>query len=65
MKILIESPEIYIQKCEKCGAVLQYSLNDIYVKNKGHYIGGTQMICDFDFIICPSCHEKLLATKER
>ena len=65
MTILKESPEIYIQKCEKCGAVLQYSLNDIYVKDKGHYIGGVQMICDFDFIVCPSCGEKLFATKER
>ena len=65
MTILTKSPEVYIQKCEKCGAVLQYSLNDIYVKDKGHFINGVQTACSFDFIVCPSCGEKLFATKER
>lgn len=65
MKILKESPEIYIQKCEKCGAVLQYSLNDIYIKQKPHYINGIQTSCSFDFIVCPNCGDKLTATREK
>lgn len=64
MKILHESPECYIQQCKKCGAVLQYSKNDILIANKEHYIDDNMFIANVDYIYCPCCKTPIPATKE-
>lgn len=64
MKVLHESPECYIQQCNKCGAVLQYSLCDIHIKEKLYPVNGQEIMTGFDSIVCPCCQEILLATKE-
>lgn len=67
MKILHESPDCYIQQCSECGTVMQYSMNDILIKNKIyiHPMDGNKTFCaSYDQIICPHCCAILPATKE-
>ena len=64
MKILHESPECYIQQCRECGAVLQYSKNDIYIRDKVHLIGNDTFCATIDYIRCPACEKMIPATKE-
>lgn len=65
MKILHESPECYIQQCCECGAVLQYSRNDIYIPNIEHILeDGPPFYCSMDHIRCPACGNFITATKE-
>ena len=66
MTVLQESPECFIQQCQKCRAVLRYSLNDIHIEADPYYDenGGKIFIAGYDSIMCPCCKEVIPATKE-
>ena len=61
MNILNECPECYIQKCTKCGAILQYSQDEILLANK-IYSNKTGTFCaSQDHIVCAACGKIILA----
>ena len=64
MEILYESPNCYIQQCHECGAVFKYSLCDIHVNGKPHFVDGQMRTTSFASICCPCCSEILPATKQ-
>lgn len=63
MTVLYDSPEYYIQRCDKCGAVLKYSLHDIHIAYEPFSIDGVEYIASDDTICCPCCKSILTATK--
>lgn len=65
MTVLHESPEYYIQQCDKCGAVLKYSLHDIHIAEKPFFVNNDESpwYASFDAIVCPCCKSMLVATK--
>ena len=64
MTVLHESPEHYIQQCERCGAILKYSLHDINIGAQPFWSKGQITVASYDSIICPCCQEILPATKQ-
>ena len=64
MEVLHESPEYYIQQCRNCGAVLKYSLNDIYIADHPFSVKGKEYISSEDAIVCPCCQTILPANKQ-
>ena len=66
MTVLQESPEVYIQQCKECGAVLKYSLNDIHPEAVPYYDDNGEIIymAGFESIMCPCCEKVIPATKE-
>lgn len=62
MHILNECPEYYIQKCAACGAILQYSQDDILVKNKIHINNTGTFYSNKDHIVCAACGKILQVT---
>ena len=66
MTVLQESPEVYIQQCKECGAILKYSLNDIKPEAVPYYDDNGKIIyvAGYDSIICPCCKKIIPATKE-
>lgn len=66
MTVLHERPENYIQQCDKCSAVLKYSLNDIHIAYEQFFVDNCDLpwIASFDSIVCPCCKNLLPATKQ-
>ena len=66
MTVLQESPECYIQQCQKCGAVLKYSPHDIHIEADPYYNENGEIIymAGFDSIMCPCCKKVIPATRE-
>ena len=54
--LLKKKKPLFIVECAKCGAILQFSTDDIYTfdTNNGRDFYGT-----YDVISCPECKEKL------
>ena len=67
MTVLQESPEVFIQQCKECGAVLKYSLHDIHPEDVPHLNKNGQLIghVGFESILCPCCENIIPANKER
>lgn len=66
MTVLQESPEVYIQQCKECGAVLKYSLHDIHPEAVPYYDKDGEIIyvAGFESIMCPCCNKVMPVTKE-
>lgn len=54
--LLKKKKPLYVVECAKCGAIFQFSADDIYVYDTNN---GRDYFGKFDVVSCPECKEQL------